>query len=116
MKKKLILVMVPVFILALGVFESTWTNSFTVRKWSSDPEHRTRIVDDFLNDYELDGMSKKEVIDLLGKSDNDAGYFNAENRLVYYLGPERGLISIDSEWLIIDFANDIVSGYFITTD
>lgn len=32
------------------------------------------------------------------------------------MGPERGLISIDSEWLILDFTGGVVSDAFITTD
>ena len=36
--------------------------------------------------------------------------------MVYWLGPERGLISIDSEWLVIVFENGIVADYYITCD
>ena len=69
-----------------------------------------------LEDYEIVGMQKADVVELLGNDNTDYGYFNEENRLVYYLGAERGLISIDSEWLILDFANEIVVDCYITTD
>ena len=116
MKKKHLIPLIIAVILLTVDFSYIRAHSFTVHKWSSYPENRTKIIADFLNDYELVGMSKKEVIELLGKSDNGAGYFNLENRLVYYLGPERGLISIDSEWLVIDFRDGLVSEYFLTTD
>ena len=61
-------------------------------------------------------MAEADVIALLGEPNNDYGYFNADNRYVYYMGAERGLISIDSEWLILDFKDGIVSESFITTD
>ena len=36
--------------------------------------------------------------------------------MVYYLGDERGFISIDSEWLIIHFVDDVVNEYDIVID
>ena len=93
-----------------------YQHSFSTAKWERNPEERTKIVDDLLEDYEIVGMQKADVVELLGCNNNDYGYLNEENRFVYYLGPERGLISIDSEWLILDFANDIVVDCYITTD
>ena len=61
-------------------------------------------------------MRESDIIDLLGNDNNDYGYFNEKDRFVYYLGPERGLISIDSEWLILDFADGVVVNCYITTD
>ncbi|WP_280528568.1 hypothetical protein [Tissierella praeacuta] len=37
-----------------------------------------------------------------------------ENNFVYYLGDERGLISIASEWLIVKFSDGIVNKIQIT--
>ena len=60
---------------------------------------RIRMVDDLLDEFDLHGMSPSEIVNLLGPSDGgemwDASY-------VYWLGPERGLFSIDSEWLLIE--------------
>ena len=91
-------------------------HSFSTSKWEQYPDERTKIVDDLLDDYDLIGMQESEVIALLGNHDNDYGYFSSENRFVYRLGMERSFISIDSEWLIIDFADGVVVGHFITTD
>ena len=90
--------------------------SFRTEKWISDPENRTRIVDDLLSDYELVGMTEEEIRALLGGHDNESGYFLQEDRLGYWLGPERGWISIDSEWLVLDFADGVVADAFITRD
>lgn len=73
------------------------------------------MVDDLLSNNQLIGQSKKEVITLLGKDDGE--YFKDEDNFVYYLGNERGLISIDSEWLVITFdEGEKVSEYEILTD
>lgn len=50
----------------------------------------------------LVGKSYEEVLQLLGKPD----YVAAANELTYYLGPERGFISIDSEWLNLKLGPD----------
>ena len=90
--------------------------TFSTSKWISMPDERTKIVDDLLEAHELLGMGEAEILDLLGQHDNDYGYFSEENRFVYRLGWERGFISIDSEWLILDFADGVVVDYFLTTD
>ena len=61
-------------------------------------------------------MTKDEVISLLG-TPPETEYFKSHNNIVYYLGFERGLISIDSEWLVIDFDdNEKVNKYQVLTD
>lgn len=91
-------------------------HSFSTSLWEQYPNERTKIVDDLLMRYDLIGMQESEILALLGSHDNDSGYFSSENRFVYRLGMERGFISIDSEWLIIDFDDGVVVGHFITTD
>ena len=73
------------------------------------------MVDDLLSKYELVGMTQEEVISLLGKS-TDTEYFKTENNMVYYLGPERGLISIDSEWLVMEMQDNHISKVNILRD
>ena len=106
------------FILCIPV--SLWfyqeEHRFTTEKWLSEPEERTRIVDDLLREYNLIGMNEYEIRSLLGEHNNEYGYFNEENRYVYCLGPERGLFSIDSEWLILDFSGNCVSSCSIVRD
>ena len=55
---------------------------------------------------QLVGMSRIEIDELLGIPPR-TGYFSICD-YVYSLGPERGLIAIDSEWLCIRFDKEIV--------
>ena len=93
-----------------------YKQTFSTAKWLNNPEERTAIVGDLLDKHELIGMTEAEIIDLLGTHNNDYGYFNEADRYVYYMGPERGFISIDSEWLILDFKDGVVADCYITTD
>ncbi|MEW6208487.1 MAG: hypothetical protein AB1631_08970 [Acidobacteriota bacterium] len=65
---------------------------------------RIQMIDDLISSRMLDGMSKAEILKLLGEADND-GYFKDWD-MVYWLGPERSPISIDSEWLVIRFDSE----------
>ena len=89
-------------------------HTFTQEKWLKHPESRARITDNMLEQYDLIGMTEQEVLDLLGPNDNRMGYFTQENRFVYCLGGERMIM--DNEWLLIDFADGVVSEYSMTTD
>ena len=61
-------------------------------------------------------MDVSSLESILGK-ENDTSYFEAPSRLVYYLGDERGFISIDSEWLIFDVNDEgIVTNVNIVHD
>ena len=61
---------------------------------------RLRMVNDLLETYSLEGMSREEIEELLGWcSDYDCQY---------WLGPERGVLRWDSEYLVIVFKNDSV--------
>ena len=60
---------------------------------------RLRMVDDLLRRHLLDNATRAQVEVMLGPADNTQ-YFR-EWDLVYRLGPERGFIRIDSEWLVL---------------
>jgi hypothetical protein len=57
------------------------------------------MVDDVLARHPMVGRSRTEVVALLGEP-KPTSYFS-EYGLVYWLGPERSLTSIDSEWLVM---------------
>jgi hypothetical protein len=76
----------------------SWTTSLT--NDDSNPIRLT-MVDSLLKKYKLSGMARTDLDALLGippKTD----YFK-DYDYVYWLGPERGFMSIDSEWLAIKF-------------
>jgi hypothetical protein len=108
-----VLVLASALLIAVLLYK--YQHSFTTEKWLNKPEARGCIVDDMLSKHDLLGMTKEQIESLLG-DETDPAYFKTNNNLVYYLGPERGLISIDSEWLIITFENDVVCEYDFTTD
>lgn len=75
---------------------ATWQDSVLV--FSREPI-RIRMVDDLLERHQLTGMGRAEVVAILGEPDRTP-YFR-EWDMIYWLGPERGLLGIDSEWLVL---------------
>lgn len=67
---------------------------------------RIRMVDDLVRTHHLAGMSQTRIDALLGAPEKTT-YFR-EYDYVYWLGPERGFISTDSEWLVLRFEKHIV--------
>ena len=60
-------------------------------------------------------MRWSEIISVLGTAP-PTDYFR-EYDFVYWLGPERGLFGIDSEWLVLKYGADgRVTEYRIVTD
>ena len=68
---------------------------------------RLRMVNDLLERQKLTGRTKESLVELLGQPDSieelrnryhgpDAQRWN----MAYHLGPERGFMSIDDEWLV----------------
>ncbi|MED4402554.1 hypothetical protein ABET41_09845 [Metabacillus fastidiosus] len=106
----------PLLICTLMLTLNEYKSIFTTEKWLNNISERVYMVDDLLNDHNLNRKTKKEVTNLLG-TPTETEYFKTENNIVYYLGDERGLISIDSEWLVIEFDNsEKVKKYTVVTD
>ncbi|WP_331698091.1 outer membrane protein assembly factor BamE [Paenibacillus sp. IITD108] len=98
----------------LGINE--YRSNFTIEKWLNNQHSRVYIVDNLLKKYDFEQMTKDEVTKLLG-TPPETNYFKGEDNIVYYLGDERGLISIDSEWLIFEFdENENVKSYEVRSD
>ena len=101
-------------IAAIGVVLMLWIISafmtghlpfkfFDSQRWKqverSDDYSRLRMIESLTLSGRLNGITRTEIVSLLGPSD-DTNYFN-EWDFVYWLGPERSFISLDSEWLVI---------------
>jgi hypothetical protein len=73
------------------------------------------MVDDLLATHDFHGRSRADIVGFLGDPPK-TGYFR-EYDLVYWLGPERGFMSIDSEWLVfrLDTTQRVVE-YRLVTD
>ncbi len=97
------------------VDRSVFDSSAWVDKGLIDEGVRLEMADSLIERSLLDGKMREEVIMLLG-SPTKTGYFK-EWDFVYWLGPERGFISIDSEWLVIRFGpDDKVTEYQLVRD
>ncbi|MCI5115619.1 MAG: hypothetical protein D3919_06325 [Candidatus Electrothrix sp. AW5] len=103
------------------IFISNWPMKFDQNIWlnsnviNQKPYPRLKMADDLINHEKLIGLNKSEVIHLLGDP-GDHGYFRNYD-LVYWLGPERTFMSIDSEWLAIRFGqNEIFQSAEIVRD
>ena len=77
---------------------SLWGNSQT------PASVRLRMADDLVDNQKLIGFTRQEVVARLGEPPKTE-YFK-EFDMVYYLGPERGFMSIDSEWLVLKLGPD----------
>jgi hypothetical protein len=79
--------------------------SFVQSDWMDTTMARGRLavrgcmVDDLLERHELRGMQRKDVIALIGEPQPSDLF--PEYDMVYWLGPERGLVGIDSEFLVM---------------
>ena len=60
---------------------------------------RIRMVDDLLRRHTFTGLSRTEAVKLLGEPDKTEHFKGWD--MVYWLGPERGWLSVDSEWLLL---------------
>jgi hypothetical protein len=80
--------------------------AFSSAEWKSPAADGVRLsmLDPLLWTHRLRGMSREQVLALLGPPD-PTGYFR-EWDYVYWLGDERGLFRIDSEWLVLRFGKD----------
>lgn len=65
---------------------------------------RLGMADRLLARDALRGKTRAEVVGLLGEP-TPTGHFSDWD-LVYWLGPERGWIHIDSAWLVVRFDGD----------
>ena len=91
--------------------QSQWLDTALVR---SKLAIRGCMVDDLLDRHELRGMTRAQVVALIGEP--DTGRDLPDYDLVYWLGPQRGLIGTDSEYLVmkLDKSNHVSSVELIT--
>jgi hypothetical protein len=86
-----------------------WQNKAQVEKGT-----RLGMADRLVAQGTLLGKTRVEIVELLGEPPPTEYFRNWD--LVYWLGPERGFISIDSEWLVFRFTDDHCCEYRIVRD
>ena len=76
---------------------------------------RIRMVDDLLRRHRFGGMTRGQVTAIVGEPDK-TNYFSDWD-MVDWLGPERGFMGVDSEWLVFRLDGEKrVSEYEILRD
>ena len=109
-------------VIAFGVYWCVWIAPLPFRadwwemKHWADPLHkRHRIADWFVSHHSLKGQSRENVEFLLGPVPETDHFQDWD--MVYVLGAERGLFSIDSEWLVLNLDDaGLVDEYRIVRD
>ena len=103
-----------------------YSQKFDAELWRNQEqvEHNTMwpprlcMVDNLMSSGKLKGLTRSQVVQLLGPPHDKnfpGGAMNCD--IHYYLGPERGFIRIDSEWLFITLGdNGKVNKYWIYRD
>jgi hypothetical protein len=94
--------------------------TFVQSQWMDTTLSRSKLavrgcmVDDLLEQHELRGMTRAQVVALIGEPDKVRDL--PEYDMVYWLGPERGLIGTDSEYLVmkLDKSSRVTSVELIT--
>ena len=79
----------------------TRQHTFSTQTWLSEPEKRASMVDGLFATHSLEGRPIHAITALLGEPDGESG-----DTLIYELGPEAGLISIDEAFLLISLSPD----------
>lgn len=120
----LILAFVGTFIFGPTFEDLIHRRKFDAQVWkqSSDDQSqwppRLCMVNSLIRSKKLRGLTKSEVVELLGEPAGKGFPFGASScDIHYYLGQERGFMGIDSEWLFITFGEDgKVNRYWLYTD
>jgi hypothetical protein len=86
---------------------------FDAARWHEPHETgiRARMAERLISEHRLLGLTQGKVVDLLG-SPNAADYCHPDE-FGYWLGPERGPLPLDSEWLCLqtDGGGRVVATY-----
>lgn len=115
MRKPIIIfiILISIIVCGIGLRGKISGKKFNSQKWKTtkmnseeDFSLRWNMMNSLRNNYKLIGMSKNEIIKLLGKSDEN---FTTEKTFRYYLGSSYSRINTGS--LIIDLENRIVKNF-----
>lgn len=108
-KKQLFTVMmvglIPLVICTIQLSVNKYTSNFNQERWLKFEDKRVHMVDDLMKEHKLIGKSNEEITKLLGAPMETRSWEEGITTL-YYLGNERGFISIDSECLVLQFDKD----------
>ncbi|TXE05130.1 hypothetical protein [Algoriphagus aquimarinus] len=97
---------VYVSIFLIFIFTATYypKKEFDKQLWISNPDIRYEMTGDLIDNNRLIGLSKNEVINLLGED----YYFSTDTSINYDVGFVPGLFNIDPDVTLIKLRNDKV--------
>ena len=73
------------------------------------------MVGNLFREHTLKGMGRTEIVELLGLPALNDKWEGSE--MIYLLAPDRGLVAIGHEWLLIELdKQDRVSSYRLVSD
>lgn len=98
-----VIVLLGVALLAKYQYDHT----FSTLRWIKHPNKRIEMVDHLLSNHDLVGRTKEQILLLLDEPKNEFETY-AEDNFQYFLGSNR-IISIDLNYLVITFEDDIVA-------
>jgi hypothetical protein len=120
------LALVGLLLFAPVVSDYLHRDSFNSARWRTEARSsedslwppRLCMVDDLITTKLLDGLPESTVLELLGPPEEKGFPADISPEYIhYYLGPERGSVRIDSEWLVIRFdSNRKVAKHWIYRD
>ncbi|WP_131724741.1 hypothetical protein [Paenibacillus solani] len=96
---------IGVFLIGFSIYALSDNQSqqrFDYNRWVGYPDQRAIMVDDFLQKYDLIGLTHTEVMNRLGANDNAKRVQDDEGQVVYDLGSKRRT-DYTNERLIIYF-------------
>lgn len=112
------LVLIGFFMFGPTIYSYATQTAFDSVRWKASLESnepiKQQMVSSLQANHSLIGQSKEQVNRLLG-TPPATNYFK-EYEYVYWLGPERSFLGIDSEWLCLKFENGKVVKVDILTD
>src|SRR5262245_41546823 len=107
--------------IGFALYHSRCEHTFDAERWRDAPaarsHYRVKAVDDLLSRHELRGMSRSDILNLLGQPGSSQKGRAEPQALVYWLGAKGDNFFIDDYWLVIRFnAHDNVNDVLVTTD
>ncbi len=109
-KRWLIIALAVLAVIAVIAVRCVWFpgRAFDPNVWKDEAQVRQGVrlemADRLIARGTLLGKTRDEVMQQLGEPP-PTGYF-ADWDMVYWIGPERGYFSIDSEWLVLRLGED----------
>lgn len=93
---------IPFFLLLTLLGVNDKNSKFNAERWAKDEENRGRMAEHLLEEHNLVGKTREDIVGLLGEED----YYEegTNNEMIYYLGTSpKSFIPVDTAILVISF-------------